>query len=149
MITLLEELFPGELVKSHQIAASVNTSPIVVRRILGKLRQVGLVEVHGGATGGARLARRADQISLLHVFQAIEDEEFFAMHPNEPSRTCPVGATIAPVLQEVYENVDSAITAVLKDRTIGEIYREITNTYCEVRGITPEQMRRMGQERLG
>ena len=146
VLSLIDQIFPGEPVKSHQIAESVNTNPIIIRRILGKLRKVGLVEVQGGATGGTRLARDPDQISLLDVYLAIEEDELFAMHPNVPSETCPVGSTIKPILAEVYSEVDDAVEGVLKDMTIGDMFRKTRARYTESNNITVEQMREMGQQ---
>ncbi len=149
VIALLEEVFEGDLVKSHQIADSVNTSPVVIRRTLGKLRRAGLIEVAGGATGGARLARDPHQITFHDVFLAIEDDELFSMHPSEPSQTCPVGSTITPVLQGVYDEVDHAIGATLQDKTIGHVYLEMKNAFCQQHGISPPEMRARAKIRFG
>ena len=148
VLSLFEELFPGEPVASHQIADSVNTNPIIIRRILGQLRQAGLVEIHGGASGGTRLARHPDRISLLDVYQAIEEDQLFALHPNEPSKSCPVGSTMTPLLAEVYDEVDGVIESVLVNRTIGEMYREMRTSYTDSNQITVEDMLEMGQIRF-
>ena len=146
VVSLIEEIFPGESVKSHQIAESVNTNPIIIRRILGKLRQAGLVEIYGGATGGTRLARNPDQISLRDVYQAIEEDELFAMHPNVPSQTCLVGSTIKPILAEVYDEVDRAIEDVLENMTIGDMYRKMRDRYAKMNKITLDDMKEIGQQ---
>jgi len=148
VISLLEEVFPGELVKSHQIADSVNSSPVVIRRSLGKLRKAGLVEMYGGAKGGAQLAREPHQITFHDVFRAIEDEELFAMHPNQPSQTCPVGSTITPVLQAVYEEVHGAITVTLQNKTIGDIYQEMRSIFCERHGVSLAEMQEKARIRF-
>ena len=44
LLMLTEERRPGEPAKSHIMAGSINTNPIVVRRILKQLRDAGLVE---------------------------------------------------------------------------------------------------------
>ena len=148
VISFLEEAFPGELVKSHQIADSVNTSPIVIRRSLAKLRQAGLVEIYGGATGGSKLAKHPDEISLLDVFRAVEEEDLFAMHPNQPSQSCPVGATIAPVLNGVYKEVDRAIGTALKGKTIGDLYQNMKSTFLEAQNTSLEDMKKGWEARI-
>src|SRR5713101_7515098 len=97
-----------DVLTSDQVAASINTNPVVVRRSLGDLRRAGLVEVrHGTGTGaGWSLARAPEQISLLDVHQALEPESLFAMHRNEPNLECPVGRGIRQALGHVYAEVE-------------------------------------------
>ena len=57
----------SEAVTSERIAASVNTNPVVVRRIVGALRNAGMVTVQPGVGGGATLAREPHDITLLDV----------------------------------------------------------------------------------
>ena len=46
-----------EPITSERMASSVNTNPVVVRRIMGSLRNAGLVSVQPGVGGSAQLAR--------------------------------------------------------------------------------------------
>lgn len=112
-----------EAVSSQQIARSVNTNPVVVRRIIGALRRAGLVEVQPGASGGARLARAPEEISLLEVYRSVEDgEEIFALHRQPPCRECGVGANIQSALVEVFGEARSAMEAVLARVTVQDVW---------------------------
>ena len=57
-----------EPLSSSWIAQSVNTNPVVIRQVVGQLRDAGLVITTPGCTGGARLARDAAQITLDDVY---------------------------------------------------------------------------------
>jgi DNA-binding IscR family transcriptional regulator len=46
-----------ENLKSDQLAASVNTNPVVIRRLLGQLAHANMVVSQTGANGGTRLTR--------------------------------------------------------------------------------------------
>ncbi|HEU0301350.1 MAG TPA: Rrf2 family transcriptional regulator, partial [Longimicrobium sp.] len=84
-----------EPITSERMASSVNTNPVVVRRIMGSLRNAGLVSVQPGVGGGAQLAREPEDITLLEVYRAVEEkEELFAMHSSEPCRHCDIGGHI-------------------------------------------------------
>src|ERR1700738_1311916 len=80
-----------ECLKSDQLAVSVNTNPVVIRRMLCELAEDHLVISQTGSTGGSRLANDPDRISLLDVYRAVETAEVFSLHPKRPDRDCPVG----------------------------------------------------------
>jgi DNA-binding IscR family transcriptional regulator len=94
---------------SDQVAASVNTNPVIIRRCLGELRRAGLVGVRHGAGAGWSLARDPGQITLLEVHDAIGPEPLFGLHRTEPNLECPVGRGIRPVLSQVYDGIDQAV----------------------------------------
>lgn len=111
---------------SERIAASVNTNPVVVRRIVGALRNAGMVSVQPGVGGGAVLARQPDDITLLEVYRAVEDGgELFSLHAQPPSRECNVGANIVEVLQGVFIRAHSAMEEVLAGVTVAQVGREV------------------------
>jgi DNA-binding IscR family transcriptional regulator len=51
-----------EIVTSDQIAGSVNTNPVFIRRILGGLLKAHLVNVQHGTSAGWTLARPPEKI---------------------------------------------------------------------------------------
>jgi Rrf2 family protein len=110
-----------EPVKSEQVAKSVNTNPVVIRRILCELAQARLVVSQTGSAGGSKLARRPDEITLLDIYEAVECQGVFSLHRQQPSRRCPVGVNIETVLSNVLEEVDSAVEHVLTKITIKDV----------------------------
>ncbi len=110
-----------EPLKSEQVAKSVNTNPVVIRRILCELAQARLVVSQTGSAGGSKLARRPDEITLLDIYEAVECRGVFSLHRQPPSRRCPVGINIETVLGEVLEEVDSAVEHVLTKITIKDV----------------------------
>ena len=70
---------------SDQVAASVNTNPVIIRRCLGDLRRAGLVHVRHGAGAGWGLAWPPEQITLLAVHDAVGQESPFGLHHTEPN----------------------------------------------------------------
>ncbi len=63
-----------EPLKSEQVAESVNTNPVVIRRMLMELAEAGLVVSQTGSLGGSRLANDPAKTTLLDVYQALECE---------------------------------------------------------------------------
>ncbi|MEO3746289.1 Rrf2 family transcriptional regulator [Plantactinospora sp. B5E13] len=106
---------------SDEVAASVLTNPVVIRRGLGELHRAGLVEVRRGAGAGWRLARPPEQITLLDVYEAVERDPLFAMHHTEPNLECPVGRGIRPALTGVYDGVEQALRRELAGTSIADV----------------------------
>jgi Rrf2 family protein len=114
-----------EPVTSERMAGSVNTNAVVVRRIMGSLRNAGLVSVQPGVGGGAQLAREPRDITLLDVYRAVQEkEELFALH-SEPCRHCDIGSNIRQVLQGVFCRAHVAMQGVLADVTIADVFEQI------------------------
>ena len=68
----------GDSVTSAFLAASVNTNPVVIRRLLLALQDGRLIETRKGAGFGSRLSRSPARINLGEIFQAVEAHEPFA-----------------------------------------------------------------------
>ncbi len=113
------------ILSSYRIAASLASHPVAVRRLLGQLREAGLVEATRGRGSGWALSRPAEDITLLDVHDALGHDAPFALHAHEPNLECPVGFGIRPVLADVYERVDSAISNELRGLTIVDVLDDL------------------------
>jgi len=114
-----------EPLKSEQVAESVNTNPVVIRRMLLELAEAGLVVSQTGSLGGSRLANDPAKTTLLDVYEALECGRVFSMHRQPPSRDCPVGVNIETVLGDVFLQVDSAVEQVLGKITINDVVQRL------------------------
>ena len=114
-----------EPLKSEQVAESINTNPVVIRRMLKKLVEAGLVVSQTGSLGGSRLAGDPTKTTLLDIYQALECGGVFSLHRQPPSRDCPVGVNIETVLGDVLLEVDSAVERVLQNITIDDVVRRL------------------------
>ena len=110
-----------EPLKSDHVAESVNTNPVVIRRMLCELAESKLVVSQSGAMGGSKLAREPEQITLLDIYQAVESRGVFSLHRHPPNRHCPVGVNIGTVLNQVLDEVDTAVERVLANITIRDV----------------------------
>lgn len=111
----------GQPVTSDWIAGSVNTNPVVIRRIVSALGKAGLVSATRGSNGGSMLARPANSITLLDILRAVEEEDGPALHNQPPNRNCPVGRGIQPVLRQVIDRAEAAREAVLANTLLSEV----------------------------
>lgn len=90
----------------------------------GDLRRAGLVDVRHGAGAGWSLARAPEGITLLEVYDAVEQEPLFGMHRTEPNLECPVGRGIQPALGHVYGEIEQALRRELERTSIVDVLRQ-------------------------
>lgn len=121
VLTLLATTPAGELLTSDRMAASVNTNPVVIRRILGQLKKAGLVEVRA-AVGGTHLRREAATISLLEVYRAVEvvEGDLFSVH-DKPNPKCPVGRNIQAALDTTLRRAQAALEQQLAGVSVAQV----------------------------
>jgi Rrf2 family protein len=114
-----------EPIKSDVVACSVNTNPVVIRRILCALSRAGLVTSQTGSAGGSRLALKPQQITLREVYRAVDAGEIFSLHPQPPNAKCPVGMNIEGALDKILDEVESGVERVLEKITIQNVLESI------------------------
>ncbi|MGV2881508.1 Rrf2 family transcriptional regulator [Paenibacillus taichungensis] len=108
------------------IAKSVNTNPVIIRRIMSKLKQAGLIEVRPGV-GGASLLKDPADITLLDIYRAlevVEDGELFNFHKH-PNPNCPVGRMIEQTLRAELIEAQLAMEQRLKRVTIQQMMDQV------------------------
>ena len=109
-----------ETMTSDQIAGSVNTNPVFIRRILGRLHKARLVNVQHGTGAGWTLARPSEKISLREVYNAVEQEPLFELHHTLPNQACPVGRSIQPALKRFYSDAEAAMKQQLAQVSVAQ-----------------------------
>jgi Rrf2 family protein len=62
------------LLSSRKIAEEMKIPPRFLPQIMGDLTRAGLVDAHPGRAGGYKLARPADEVTLLTVIEAVEGD---------------------------------------------------------------------------
>lgn len=115
----------GKPLRSEDLANSVGTGAVVIRGLLSRLSDAGLTKSQLGAGGGALLAKPADRIRLLDVYEAVEDTELFSLPRTAPCMECPVGANIHEAMHPSLERARKALEAELATVTIAEIAAEV------------------------
>jgi Rrf2 family protein len=130
VLTLLA-VFREEALTSELIAGSVQTNAVVIRRILGKLREAGLVSALQGPGGGFVLALEPAALTLRQVYEAMADRTVIPVH-GDANPKCPVGRNIAGLLDGVIANAETAMLRSLDEISIATLARRIAK--CEKAG---------------
>lgn len=108
-------------VTSEQLAESVNTNQVTIRRILGTLRDAGLVDSRPDPGGGWRLLRRPDDISLRDVLRVVEAESLLALPRREPNADCAIGKELPSVLERRFRDAETALEHRVRQMTLADV----------------------------
>lgn len=115
---------PYEQITSDSIADSVNTNPVVIRRICGLLKKRGILTSRAGISGAILLKSPAD-ISLLDIHLAVQSKsEWFAIH-DHPNHHCPIGSKIFPTLNNTFSTIQQSMEKELEQLTLQDIMEEM------------------------
>jgi len=137
MIASEGERSGGQPVTSETLARSINTNPVVVRRVLADLRRARLVETRRGVGGGVVLARPAAKISLRCVWEALEGrEQLFRRHPSGPNPRCPMARCVAAYLDELYGHAEAALKGSLAKVTLAKLQRDVARRLSSTRAAS-------------
>ena len=126
MMTCMETFKEDYKITSDFLASSINVNPVIIRRILSQLKDVGLIDVKRG-TGGAAVIKPLEEITFLDVYRAvecIEENTLFHFHEN-PDPNCPVGRNIHNILDEKLLRVQEAMERELQSITMADVMEDM------------------------
>ncbi len=122
ILTCVEFFKEEHKVTSEFLAGSINTNPVIIRKILGQLKKAGLISVARG-TGGITVNRPLPEITFLDVYQAIEPVEngdLFHFH-EEPNPKCPVGRNMHTLLDDKLKAIQDAMEEKMRTYTLADL----------------------------
>ncbi len=120
---------PTRPLRSEDMATAQNTNPVVVRRVLGLLRQAGLVRSAKGHDGGWWLARDAAAITVADVYRAIGEPQFSrpAKGAENPAH-CAIERRLHSTMQTALLQAEAVLTDALSRVTLAQIAQEVAGT---------------------
>jgi Rrf2 family protein len=116
---------PDRHLTSAILAASVNTSPSFVRRVLAKLSKAGLVRTSTGKSGACWIARKPETISLLDIYRAVDAPKAFSIHGYQEMGECVVSCKIKMALEKSLKKTQKAMETSLKQISLGQVIRDL------------------------
>lgn len=124
VLTYLARTDAAHAVSSEELARSVNVTPVHVRRVLGPLREAGLVRSRPGQHGGWVIGRPAETITLDELWTAVgAPDGIVGRHGPDPS--CPVGIGVRSALDDVEGELLAAVCADLARRTVRDLLEHV------------------------
>jgi Rrf2 family protein len=121
LATIAQEMRKGKPVTSNAIAAMVGVHPVHVRRVMGSLREAGLVDSQPGPTGGWELARDPEDITLYDIYVALESDLPFEMPARIPDACCRFAPYLPQALAGAMESAKQALQQHLSSVTLDQV----------------------------
>lgn len=118
------EIYKNIRLSSEVIASSVETSPVVIRRLMGVLREAGLIATKQGSVE-PKLARNPKDITLLDIYFATEGNKPLFELDKKTNPECIVGGNIQGVLGDYYEQAKISAQRKLNDTTLQDLIETI------------------------
>lgn len=113
----------GDL-SSTAIAASVESNPALVRRLMVALRRGGLLATQQGSAT-PKLARKPATITLFDIYRAVEDDGNLLHVDDKTNPHCIVGGNIQDTLRVAYAEVQSVAENQMKTITLAWLIGDI------------------------
>lgn len=123
ILAYIEVYHDGDL-SSQAIAASVESNPALIRRLMVALRQAGLLTTQQGAAQ-PRLTREPGLISLLDIYRAVRVEGSLLHIDDKTNPQCIVGGNIQETLRGAYQQVQRAAENQMAQIKLSELIAEI------------------------
>lgn len=103
----------GRPATSETLAAAMRTNPVVVRRVMGGLRDAGLVTSGKGHGGGWVISCPLEQITLRDIHEAVGAPRLLAVGHREDNPRCLVEQAVNSALGNAFQEAE--------DRLLGEL----------------------------
>lgn len=94
---------------SSQIAKMLSTNPVVIRRIMGLLRDADYVTSTKGRDGGWMLTRPLNDITLLDIYKLFGDTSLFTIGLTDEHSGCPIEKSINREIGAVLNDAEELI----------------------------------------
>lgn len=111
----------GDAVTSTTLAECLMTNPVVVRRVMGALREAGLVSSTKGHDGGWRLEKPASEITLYDVQSALGEHLLVRAQSDPGDPACTIVRSVDAVMSDVLIDAEALLAARLKRLTLADL----------------------------
>lgn len=112
---------------SDQLAESVNTNPVVIRRLIKYLTVAGLVRTTRGKTGGIQLAKDPSQISLKDIYTALPERKTVNPRTKPAYKKCAVSCSMFNIMSEISDETERAKLNFLGSKKLSDLVEKIVN----------------------
>lgn len=115
------------VMSSAEIAKMLSINPVVVRRMLAGLREKGLIEATKGRSGGWRMVKPLDTISVAEVFEALGRPGWSSPAKPHDHPGCPVEGAVNNTLTDIEAEAARHVLRRYEAVSLGDLARMVTD----------------------
>ena len=112
------------LATSEQISKMISTNPVVVRRMMGGLRDRGIVTSEKGHGGGWKLARSLAEVTLRDVYEAVGAPPLFNIGSSADPSDCLVETAVDARLDASLKEAEARLLAQFSRIRVEDLARD-------------------------
>ncbi|MGG6893161.1 RrF2 family transcriptional regulator [Rhizobium sp. BR 315] len=120
-------------VTSETLAQCMNTNPVVVRRTMGLLREVGIVSSAKGHTGGWTIAADLGAVTLRQLHEALGEPAVFAIGNRNETPECLVEQAVNSVLDDAFAEAEALLLKRFETVTLADLAVDFARRHAEWR----------------
>ncbi|MCU4674152.1 Rrf2 family transcriptional regulator [Catenovulum sp. 2E275] len=109
---------------SEELGKMINTNPVVVRRTMGLLKQVGYVTSVKGHSGGWSLNTELSKITLFDIHILVGENSVFTIGLTDEHNNCPIEIAVNTSLSQVLNEAEALMLSRFKQITIQSLAQE-------------------------
>lgn len=126
LLVVIDYLSDSEKVTSNVLAGSIGVNPVIVRNIMGSLKEAGIIDISQGKSG-ITLKKKLDEITFYDIYKAVvlvNEEGIFHFHEN-PNPECPIGRNIHKVLDDRLLRIQERMENEMKGMTAADVASDV------------------------
>ena len=126
LLAVIDYLGENEKVTSSVLAGSIGVNPVIVRNVMGNLKEAGLISISQGKSR-ISLTKTPDQITFYDVYKAVDsvnEDGLFHFHEN-PNPECPIGRNIHKAMDSKLERVQMCMEEEMRKITLADVMTDI------------------------
>lgn len=126
LLAVIDYLGENEKVTSSVLAGSIGVNPVIVRNVMGNLKEAGMISISQGKSG-ISLTKTPGQITFYDVYKAVDsvnEDGLFHFHEN-PNPECPIGRNIHKAMDSKLETVQMCMEEEMRKITLADVMKDI------------------------
>ena len=126
ILAVIDYMSSTEKVTSSVLAGSIGVNPVIVRNVMGKLKEAGIISISQGRSG-ITLAKDLEEVTFYDMYKAVgcvDEEGIFHFHEN-PNPECPIGRNIHRAMDGKLEQIQRCMEEEMKRITVADVTRDI------------------------